>query len=201
MSARARTGRPGKWCPCRPTTPAPTAPGCTSRPSASTGPRASPPSATATPRSTSPRTAAATTTSRWSTARCWTCTAATSCATTCARPTGRLPTACRCTAISCGASSTTTSGKTATSARFGIVHCDYRTQLRTPKLSARYYARRHPRAPHPVNTTTLHLAAVVPAADRLPLKQKIGFGLGAILDMWGHWLYPSLAYQVLPTSS
>jgi GPH family glycoside/pentoside/hexuronide:cation symporter len=35
-----------------------------------------------------------------------------------------------------------------------------------------------------------------PAADRLPLKQKIGFGLGAILDMWGHWLYPSLAFQV-----
>ena len=24
--------------------------------------------------------------------------------------------------------------------RFGIVHCDYQTQVRTPKLSARYYA-------------------------------------------------------------
>ncbi len=35
-----------------------------------------------------------------------------------------------------------------------------------------------------------------PAADRLPMRQKIGFGLGSILDMWGHWLYPSLAYQV-----
>ncbi|WP_310273372.1 MFS transporter, partial [Roseateles saccharophilus] len=33
-------------------------------------------------------------------------------------------------------------------------------------------------------------------ADRLPMRQKIGFGLGSILDMWGHWLYPSLAYQV-----
>jgi GPH family glycoside/pentoside/hexuronide:cation symporter len=36
----------------------------------------------------------------------------------------------------------------------------------------------------------------VGAADRLPMRQKIGFGLGSILDMWGHWLYPSLAYQV-----
>ena len=34
------------------------------------------------------------------------------------------------------------------------------------------------------------------AANRLPLKQKIGFGLGSILDMWGHYLYPSLAYSV-----
>jgi GPH family glycoside/pentoside/hexuronide:cation symporter len=35
-----------------------------------------------------------------------------------------------------------------------------------------------------------------PVADRLPMRQKIGFGLGSILDMWGHWLYPSLAFQV-----
>ncbi|RZI99203.1 MAG: hypothetical protein EOP39_25030, partial [Rubrivivax sp.] len=34
------------------------------------------------------------------------------------------------------------------------------------------------------------------ASDRLPLKQKIGFGLGSFLDMWGHWLYASLAFQV-----
>ena len=48
-----------------------------------------------------------------------------------------------------------------------------------------------------MNASTLHLAqAVPPAADRLPMRQKIGFGLGSILDMWGHWLYPSLAYQV-----
>jgi glycoside/pentoside/hexuronide:cation symporter, GPH family len=48
-----------------------------------------------------------------------------------------------------------------------------------------------------VNASTLHLAqAVPPVADRLPMRQKIGFGLGSILDMWGHWLYPSLAYQV-----
>jgi len=34
------------------------------------------------------------------------------------------------------------------------------------------------------------------AADRVPLPQKVGYGLGSILDMWGHWLYPSLCFQV-----
>jgi GPH family glycoside/pentoside/hexuronide:cation symporter len=34
------------------------------------------------------------------------------------------------------------------------------------------------------------------SSDRIPLPQKVGFGLGAFLDMWGHWLYPQLAYQV-----
>ena len=34
------------------------------------------------------------------------------------------------------------------------------------------------------------------SSDRIPLPQKVGFGLGAFLDMWGHWLYPSLALQV-----
>jgi len=32
--------------------------------------------------------------------------------------------------------------------------------------------------------------------DRVPLPQKVGYGLGSILDMWGHWLYPSLSFQV-----
>jgi len=32
--------------------------------------------------------------------------------------------------------------------------------------------------------------------DRVPLKQKVGYGLGSVIDMWGHWLYPSLAYTV-----
>ncbi len=41
------------------------------------------------------------------------------------------------------------------------------------------------------------MAHAAPAAnERLPLKQKIGFGIGSILDMWGHWLYASLAFQV-----
>lgn len=34
------------------------------------------------------------------------------------------------------------------------------------------------------------------AADRVPLSQKLGYGLGSFLDMWGHWLYQSLAFHV-----
>ena len=34
------------------------------------------------------------------------------------------------------------------------------------------------------------------ATDRVPLPQKVGYGLGSVLDMWGHWLYPSLSLQV-----
>lgn len=48
-----------------------------------------------------------------------------------------------------------------------------------------------------MNTTTLHMAqAAPPATDRLPLKQKVGFGLGSVLDMGVHWLYASLAFHV-----
>ncbi len=32
--------------------------------------------------------------------------------------------------------------------------------------------------------------------DRLPMSQKVGYGLGSFLDMWGHWLYQSLAFHV-----
>ncbi|KQW49756.1 MFS transporter [Pelomonas sp. Root662] len=32
--------------------------------------------------------------------------------------------------------------------------------------------------------------------DRVPLPQKMGYGLGSFLDMWGHWLYQSLAFHV-----
>jgi glycoside/pentoside/hexuronide:cation symporter, GPH family len=32
--------------------------------------------------------------------------------------------------------------------------------------------------------------------DRVPLRQKVGYGLGSVIDMWGHWLYPSLAFHV-----
>ncbi len=32
--------------------------------------------------------------------------------------------------------------------------------------------------------------------DRLPLAEKIGYGLGSFHDMWGHWLYPALVYLV-----
>ncbi len=35
-----------------------------------------------------------------------------------------------------------------------------------------------------------------PAADRLPFLRKVAYGLGSSCDMWGHWLYPSMAYPV-----
>lgn len=34
------------------------------------------------------------------------------------------------------------------------------------------------------------------AADRLPFFRKVAYGLGSSCDMWGHWLYPSMAYPV-----
>jgi GPH family glycoside/pentoside/hexuronide:cation symporter len=37
---------------------------------------------------------------------------------------------------------------------------------------------------------------VIADADRVPARQKIGYGLGTFVDMWGHWLYPNIAYQV-----
>ena len=32
--------------------------------------------------------------------------------------------------------------------------------------------------------------------DKVPVAQKLGYGLGTFHDMWGHWLYPGMAYQV-----
>ena len=32
--------------------------------------------------------------------------------------------------------------------------------------------------------------------DRVPLRTKISYGAGGSVDMWGHWLYPNLAYPV-----
>lgn len=32
--------------------------------------------------------------------------------------------------------------------------------------------------------------------DRVPVKQKLAYGLGTFHDMWGHWLYPNLGFQV-----
>lgn len=33
-------------------------------------------------------------------------------------------------------------------------------------------------------------------SDSVPKLQKFGYGLGSVHDMWGHWLYPALAFQV-----
>lgn len=53
-----------------------------------------------------------------------------------------------------------------------------------------------------MTATTLGAPAADPvlpatsAADRVPLRQKVGYGLGSLLDMWGHWLYQSLVFHV-----
>jgi GPH family glycoside/pentoside/hexuronide:cation symporter len=39
-------------------------------------------------------------------------------------------------------------------------------------------------------------AATAPPRERLPMPQKLGYGLGSFLDMWGHWLYQSLVFHV-----
>lgn len=42
----------------------------------------------------------------------------------------------------------------------------------------------------PISATPLAMS------DRVPMPQKVGYGLGAFVDMWGHWLYPGLAFHV-----
>ncbi len=37
---------------------------------------------------------------------------------------------------------------------------------------------------------------VIRPADRVPMPQKVGYGLGSMIDLWGHWLYASLAFHV-----
>jgi GPH family glycoside/pentoside/hexuronide:cation symporter len=44
-------------------------------------------------------------------------------------------------------------------------------------------------------TSTLKRHATAPE-DRVPIAQKIGYGLGTFPDMWGHWLYPTIAFQI-----
>ena len=53
-----------------------------------------------------------------------------------------------------------------------------------------------PLTQRPAVAATPRAAGATAAADRVPLPQKIGFGLGSFLDMWGHWLYQSLAFHV-----
>jgi len=37
---------------------------------------------------------------------------------------------------------------------------------------------------------------VIAKVDRVPFSQKFGYGLGTFPDMWGHWLYPTIAFQI-----
>jgi GPH family glycoside/pentoside/hexuronide:cation symporter len=39
-------------------------------------------------------------------------------------------------------------------------------------------------------------STVTAAEDKVPLAQKLGYGLGSFFDMWGHWLYPTIAFQI-----
>lgn len=43
------------------------------------------------------------------------------------------------------------------------------------------------------NTTTTHFTA---PEDRVPIRQKLAYGLGQFMDMWGHWLYPTIVFQI-----
>jgi len=33
-------------------------------------------------------------------------------------------------------------------------------------------------------------------SDKVPVSQKLGYGMGTFIDMWGHWLYPTIAFLV-----
>jgi GPH family glycoside/pentoside/hexuronide:cation symporter len=48
----------------------------------------------------------------------------------------------------------------------------------------------------PVETQTFAPIPATAAADRVPVAQKLGYGLGTFYDMWGHWLYPTIAFQI-----
>jgi GPH family glycoside/pentoside/hexuronide:cation symporter len=45
------------------------------------------------------------------------------------------------------------------------------------------------------NSPKTTLETVAPE-DRVPLSQKLGYGVGTFFDMWGHWLYPTIAFQI-----
>src|ERR1035437_2558458 len=49
---------------------------------------------------------------------------------------------------------------------------------------------------HTTITNSVPLKQAPAASERLPMRQKVGYGLGSVLDMWGHWLYAGLAYNV-----
>jgi GPH family glycoside/pentoside/hexuronide:cation symporter len=48
----------------------------------------------------------------------------------------------------------------------------------------------------PAHTAPPGALPLQPPRDRVPLPQKIGYGLGSFVDLWGHWLYQSLVFHV-----
>jgi len=51
-----------------------------------------------------------------------------------------------------------------------------------------------------MDSTAVNVAPAPPTTvapeDRVPLIQKLAYGLGTFFDMWGHWLYPTIAFQI-----
>src|SRR5688500_4133321 len=50
--------------------------------------------------------------------------------------------------------------------------------------------------PHVDSSAVVNQGGETAAEDRVPLPQKIVYGLGTVHDMWGHWLYHTIAYLV-----
>jgi GPH family glycoside/pentoside/hexuronide:cation symporter len=49
---------------------------------------------------------------------------------------------------------------------------------------------------NPAKSESPPQSSKVAAADRVPTKQKIAYGLGTVNDMWGSWLYPTMVWPV-----
>jgi GPH family glycoside/pentoside/hexuronide:cation symporter len=47
-----------------------------------------------------------------------------------------------------------------------------------------------------MDATPAAAPANLAVGDKVPFRQKVGYGLGCFIDMWGHWLYPTFAYLV-----
>jgi len=50
-------------------------------------------------------------------------------------------------------------------------------------------------SPAPTTPATAPGSRTAPE-DKVPIGQKLTYGLGTFHDMWGHWLYPNLGFQV-----
>ncbi len=116
-----------------------TAPGSPSARRRSTGARSSRTTSGASRRSTSPRTAAPLPTRSPTTATSTTPTASCTCATTSRSCTAPSPRASRSRATSAGQLLDNYEWADGYDKRFGIVYVDFKTQKRTPKLSAHFY--------------------------------------------------------------
>ena len=50
---------------------------------------------------------------------------------------------------------------------------------------------------NPADSSTDSVAnPLIRESDRIPVKQKVAYGLGTVNDMWGNWLYPTMVWPV-----